>query len=91
VAAACEATTAGNAIATPAAVAAVDPSFLAIQGTATAQVAAAVVTTAFVAPFLVAYVARRQAATGVTPENEEAYHEGRDAARAQAALSPAIP
>jgi 2-keto-3-deoxygluconate permease len=91
VAAACEATTAGNAIATPAAVAAVDPSFLAIQGTATAQVAAAVVTTAFVAPFLVAYVARRQAAMGVSPENEEDYHESRVPVPHEATLSPATP
>lgn len=90
VAAACEATTAGNAIATPAAVAAVDPTFLAVQGTATAQVAAAVVTTAFAAPFLVAYVARRQAAMGITPENEEAMYEGKEAAAAfEPQLSPA--
>lgn len=78
------------AIATPAAVAAVDPTFLAVQGTATAQVAAAVVTTAFAAPFLVAYIARRQAALGITRENEEAMYEGTEAAPAfEPQLSPA--
>jgi len=74
---AAEPTTAGNAIATPAAVAAVDPSFLAVQDVATSQVAAAVVTTAFVAPFLVAYVNRWQLRRGISPENEEnLYAEG---------------
>lgn len=74
VAGAAEATTAGNAIATPAAVAAVDPSFLAVQEAATAQVAAAVVTTAFIAPFLVAWVSRFQRKLGVTAEAEDLYH-----------------
>lgn len=69
---AAEASTAGNAIATPAAVAAIDPSYLAIQGEATAQIAAAVVTTAFIAPFLTSYIYRWQAKKGVTPENEDA-------------------
>ena len=70
-----EASTAGNAIATPVAVASIDPSLLGVQATATAQVAAAVVTTAFTAPFLVAYVAAWQRRRGVTPENEEALYE----------------
>ena len=70
-----EASTAGNAIATPAAVASVDPSLLSIQDDATAQVAAAVVTTAFVAPFLVAYVSAWQARRGITPANEERMYE----------------
>jgi 2-keto-3-deoxygluconate permease len=74
IAGAAEATTAGNAIATPAAVAAVDPSFLAMQDIATSQVAAAVVTTAFAAPFLVAYVNRWQRRRGISPENEEALY-----------------
>lgn len=71
-----EASTAGNAIATPAAVAAVDVSLVAIQPQATAQVAAAVVATAFTMPFLVAYIAGWQRRRGVTPENEEAFYEG---------------
>lgn len=74
VAGAAEASTAGNAIATPAAVAAVDPTFLAVQDVATAQVAAAVVTTAFVAPFLVAWVSKWQRKRGVTIENEDRYY-----------------
>lgn len=75
IAGACEATTAGNAIATPAAVATVDPSFLSSQGTATAQVAAAVVATAFMAPVLVTFVTRWQTARGITPEHEEAFYD----------------
>lgn len=76
-----EASTAGNAIATPLAVASVDPSLMGIQGVATAQVAAATVTTAFTMPFVVAYVAGWQRRRGVTPENEEALYEGQVAAR----------
>ena len=73
-----EASTAGNAIATPVAVASIDPSLLAVQESATAQVAAAVVTTAFTAPFLVAYVAAWQRRRGVTPEAEEALYVPRE-------------
>jgi 2-keto-3-deoxygluconate permease len=77
VAGAAEASTAGNAIATPVAVATVDPSFAAVQDVATAQVAAAVVATAFAAPFLVAYVTKWQSRRGVTPEAEEALYADR--------------
>lgn len=76
VSAASEASVAGNAIATPAMVAALDPSYLPIQGAATAQIAAAVVTTAFVLPFFVAWLASWQRKRGITPENEEAFYEG---------------
>lgn len=48
--------TAGNAVATPAAVAAADPSIAAIAAIATAQVAAACVVSAIVCPFIVTYV-----------------------------------
>ncbi|MDP4147131.1 MAG: 2-keto-3-deoxygluconate permease, partial [Bacillota bacterium] len=48
--------TAGNAVATPAAVAAADPSLAAIAAIATAQVAAACVVSAIVCPFIVSYV-----------------------------------
>lgn len=48
--------TAGNAVATPAAVAAVDPSMAALAAIATAQVAAACVVSAIVCPFVVSYV-----------------------------------
>lgn len=71
----CEASTAGNAIATPLAVATIDPTLMPVQGVATAQVAAAVVTTAFTAPFLVAYISRWQQRRGITPKNEEAFYE----------------
>jgi 2-keto-3-deoxygluconate permease len=48
--------TAGNAVATPAAVAAADPSLVAIASIATAQVAAACVVSAIICPFIVSYV-----------------------------------
>lgn len=47
--------TAGNAVATPAAVAAADPTLAVIAATATAQVAAACVVSAIVCPFIVSY------------------------------------
>jgi 2-keto-3-deoxygluconate permease len=47
--------TAGNAVATPAAVAAIDPTVAAIATIATAQVAAACVVSAIVCPFVVSY------------------------------------
>ncbi|TSJ90255.1 2-keto-3-deoxygluconate permease [Gilliamella apicola] len=48
--------TAGNAVATPAAVAAVDPTFAEIMPQATAQVAAAVIVTAVLCPILVSFL-----------------------------------
>jgi len=74
VAGAAEATTAGNAIATPAAVALVDPSYHAIQSVATSQVAAATVTTALLVPLFVLWVSRWQASRGTTPEAEDAWN-----------------
>ncbi len=47
--------TAGNAVATPAAVAAIDPTVVALATIATAQVAAACVVSAIVCPFIVSY------------------------------------
>lgn len=75
-----EASVAGNAIATPAAVASIDPSFLAVADAASAQIAAAVVTTAFILPFLVAWITTWQRKKGITPENEEAMYDGEDVA-----------
>jgi len=59
VAGAANASTAGNAVATPAAVAMVDPSLTATAAIATPQVAAAVITTALLVPLLTAYIAKR--------------------------------
>lgn len=72
-----ESAVAGNAIATPAALAAIDPSFAAIQGEATAQIATAVVVTAFIAPFLVAFVSRWQTKHGITARAEDAYFDAK--------------
>ena len=59
VAGAANSSTAGNAVATPAAVAMVDPSLSATVAIATPQVAAAVITTALLVPVLTSYIARR--------------------------------
>lgn len=74
-----EASVAGNAIATPAMVAALDPSFLAVQEAATAQIAAAVVTTAFAIPFVVAWFSTWQRKRGISPEAEDAFYESKGA------------
>lgn len=52
-------TTAGNAIAVPAAVATIDPSWAPYVGTATTQVAAATVVTAIAIPFITAWWAKK--------------------------------
>lgn len=87
IAGACEATSAGNAVATPAAVALADPSYHAVQAIATAQVAGAVVTTTVLVPVFVLLVARWQARRGIRPATEYTMHwrpeptEPRDAVR----------
>lgn len=55
-------TTAGNAIATPAIVAAADPRFQEYVGTATAQVAASALVTAILAPLLASFALKRAGA-----------------------------
>lgn len=65
-----EGTVAGNAIATPAAIALVDPSFVGIVDVATAQIAAAVVTTTLLVPFTTSIVAKWQNRRGVDPALE---------------------
>lgn len=55
-------TTAGNAVATPAALAAVDPTLVAIAAVATVQIAAAIIVTAILCPLLVSYLDKREKA-----------------------------
>jgi len=55
-------TSAGNSVATPAALAAVDPSLTNIAATATAQIAAAIIVTAILAPMLVNWLDKREKA-----------------------------
>ncbi|GBU09357.1 2-keto-3-deoxygluconate permease [Gammaproteobacteria bacterium] len=50
---------AGNSIATPAAVAMIDPSYIPYVESATSQIAAAVIITAILVPLLTAYIAKR--------------------------------
>ncbi|WP_017611978.1 2-keto-3-deoxygluconate permease [Nocardiopsis salina] len=71
-------TASGNAVATPAIVAAADPSFAAYVGTATPQVAASVLVTALLAPVVTTWVLRR---AGSQPaQAEKAEEEARAAA-----------
>ncbi|WP_017608503.1 2-keto-3-deoxygluconate permease [Nocardiopsis xinjiangensis] len=66
-------TASGNAVATPAIVAAADPSFASYVGTATSQVAASVLVTALLAPVVTTWVLRRAGAQPAQAEkNEEA-------------------
>ncbi len=51
--------TAASAIATPAALSAVDASFKAIEATATTKITASVIVTAILTPILTAYIAKR--------------------------------
>lgn len=53
-------TTAGNAVATPAALAAVDKSLAPIEAAATVQIAAAIIVTAILCPILVSYLDKRE-------------------------------
>jgi 2-keto-3-deoxygluconate permease len=63
------ATTAGNAIATPAIVAAADPTFAPYMEVATAQVASAVLVSAVLAPLLAAWVLKREGGVVVADDD----------------------
>lgn len=67
---AAESSTAGNAVATPAVVAAADPAYQSVMQMATAQIAGAVVTTAILTPVLTVLIYRWQMRRGVDPKNE---------------------
>ncbi len=69
------ATTAGNATAVPALVAAADHKYAAAAGPATALVASSVVVTAFLAPFLTAWIDRRSRTKNSSPP-DVSQHEG---------------
>lgn len=71
-------TTAGNAIATPAAIAAVDPSWLPYAERATVQVAAAIVVTAVLVPFLVDFFYRYELKRGLVTDEPAAIDSGID-------------
>ena len=62
-------TTAGNAVAVPAAVAATDPTFQSLVGAASAQAATAVLVTAILAPLVAGWVLRREG--GISNGNAE--------------------
>ncbi len=70
IAGAAEASTAGNAVATPAAVALVDQTYSAVAPIATVQVASSTVTTAFLTPLLVVMVYRWQQSRGIDAKAE---------------------
>lgn len=68
---AAEASVAGNAVATPAAVALLDPTYQSIVPIATSQVAGAVIVTALLVPMLVVAVSKWQKSRGISPQAEE--------------------
>ena len=85
------ATTAGNAIATPAIVGMADPSFAPFVEVATAQVAAAVLVSAVLAPLLAAWVLKREGGMQIIADDlatEEAATERADATAAAATSTP---
>lgn len=82
------ATTAGNAIATPAIVGAADPAFAPYVEVATAQVASAVLVSAVLAPILAAWVLKREGGMKAIAD-DRARDEERDAAAVAAAAADA--
>ncbi len=74
IAGAAEGSTAGNAVATPAAIAAVDPGLAPLVATATAQIAASCIITAILCPTLVVILDRYQKKKGIYPQQGVASH-----------------
>lgn len=66
-----EGSTAGNAVATPMAIAAANPVFGQLADLATVQVAASTVTTAILLPIYISFLVRRTDLTGMIDESEE--------------------
>lgn len=73
-------TTSGNAVATPAVVAAADPAFQSYAATATSQVAACVLVTALLAPLMASWLLKRGGVTATAPQEdgEQGQDQGRD-------------
>ncbi len=80
------ATTAGNAIATPAIVGAADPRFAPFVEIATAQVASAVLVSAILAPLLAAFVLKRQG--GLKQKDETASADAAPGTQGQSVAAP---
>ncbi|MFZ1873013.1 MAG: 2-keto-3-deoxygluconate permease 1, partial [Chania sp.] len=68
IAGAAASSTAGNAVATPLAIAQADPSLASVAAAAAPLIAASVITTAILTPILTSWVAKRNAAKGTTVE-----------------------
>lgn len=68
IAGAAASSTAGNAVATPLAIAQADPSLAAVASSAAPLIAASVITTAFLTPLLTSWVAKRNEARAVAEE-----------------------
>ena len=66
-----EGSTAGNAVATPMAIAAANPLFGQLADLATVQVAASTVTTAILLPIYISFLVRRTDLTGMTDQQAE--------------------
>lgn len=80
-------TSAGNSIATPAAIAAIDPSWLPFAEVATAQVAASIVVTAITIPILVDWLYKREQKKGLLNYDVPIAADTEETAEAEAAAA----
>ncbi len=76
VAGAAASSTAGNAVATPSAVAMTDPSFAALAQIAAPQIAASTITTAILTPLLTTFIAGRRKRTSKTVQEQPEFETG---------------